>query len=714
MFQELTMTDIFISPYGNDEWSGTLPEANKAGTDGPLKTLTKAQELLRRRKNASYKDPVPAYNSCAANTACTVWLREGRYELKQPIIFTPDDSAPITFAAYENESVSLSGGVEITGWTEIELDGKACWCTELPKVKAGEWNFTQLWVNDERASRPRLPKKDLYWMEDGFINGEKWGGKGSDRFIAKSGDFRNFKNLSDVEAVVLHFWIEERLPVESYDPASRMVISSRISHAPLSWSFDGTPAPYYIDNVFEAFDEPGQWYLHRPEGKLYYLPKTGQTIKNTRIYAPKINQLLKLEGIPEQGNYVERLSFERITFEHSGCPNPYALEVAGGGPPHENLPARSKPRVAAPQAAYHIPGAISANGARYCEFRNCTFKHLGWYALELNFGCKDINIAGNEIADTGAGGIKIGGGKFNDPHWQYTGSCRITDNHIHNGGRVYHCGTGIQIRHAGDNLVAHNHIHHYYYSAISVGWTWGYKQTLSHNNIIEFNMIHDIGQGLLSDMGGIYLLGVAPGTVVRNNVIHTVKSAHYGGWAIYPDEGSSHLIIENNICYNTNCSPFHQHYGRENIVRNNIFAFGNEAAFALSKAENCRALNVYNNIFYCKGKPVFTSGYGHNFSKRPDVLASDLNLFWDEDGRVNMVQEKTHTTARLDDTLTTLAQWQALGLDLHSIIADPGFADPANGDFSIPGDSPACKIGFKPIDISRVGPRKDLLIKNIE
>ena len=702
------MNNIYISPNGDDSWSGKLPEPNKNETDGPIKTLNQLQKILPEFQGVSYKNPLPSYSSCAVNKPCTVWMREGRYQLDKPLKFAPRNAAPLTFAAYKNEKVSLSGGMKITDWHETEFNGKTVWVSEIPEVKSGNWNFTQLWVNDQRAPRPRLPKNGIYRMEDGFAQGTKWGDKGSDRFIASHGEFQNFKNLADVEVVILHFWIEERLPVESYDPKSRLVVSSKMSHAPLSWSFDDNPAPYYIDNVVEAFDEPGQWYLDCPEGKLYYIPKPGQTIENTEIFAPTINQLLRLEGKPEEGNFVEWLKFEGITFEHSGSPNPEILKVPGGGPPHEIIPKREKPRVAAPQAAYHIPGAIFAEGARHCEFRNCTFKHLGWYALELGLGCKNIEIIGNEITDTGAGGIKIGGGKFGDPFWQLTGSCKITDNHIHQGGQVYHCGTGIQIRHAGDNLVAHNHIHHYYYSAISVGWTWGYTPTISHNNILEFNLIHDIGQGLLSDMGGIYLLGVAPGTMVRNNIIHTVESAHYGGWAIYPDEGSSHLVIENNICYDTNCTVFHQHYGRENIVRNNIFACGNEAVFALSRAESCKALNVFNNIFYSKNRPMYISGYDHTFKDRSDVISSDLNLFWDAEGSENMVQEKADTNAVLDGTVTSLAEWQELGLDIHSIVANPGFADPDNGDFSLPDNSPAFKTGFKPIDTSMVGIRNPI------
>ena len=98
---------------------------------------------------------------------------------------------------------------------------------------------------------------------------------------------------------------------------------------------------------------------------------------------------------------------------------------------------------------------------------------------------------------------------------------------------------GILLMHADKNVIAHNHIHHLYYTGISVGWVWGYGPSVSKANRIEFNHIHDVGQKLLSDMGGIYMLGVSPGTVVRGNTSTTWTRATYGGWGIYTDEGST-------------------------------------------------------------------------------------------------------------------------------------------------------------------------------
>jgi len=120
------------------------------------------------------------------------------------------------------------------------------------------------------------------------------------------------------------------------------------------------------------------------------------------------------------------------------------------------------------------------------------------------------------------------------------------------------------------NTVAHNHIHHGYYTGVSVGWVWHYQRSVSQGNRIEFNHIHDIGQGLLSDMGGIYTLGVSPGTVIRNNLIHDVDANQYGGWDICHDQASSYLLVESNVVYRTKFAAFNIHFSKEVTVRNNI------------------------------------------------------------------------------------------------------------------------------------------------
>jgi hypothetical protein len=114
---------------------------------------------------------------------------------------------------------------------------------------------------------------------------------------------------------------------------------------------------------------------------------------------------------------------------------------------------------------------------------------------------------------------------------------------------------------------------------ISVGWQWDFKSSITRDTLVEGNLIHDIGRGMLSDMAGIYTLGVSPGTVIRRNCIYNVHSAHYGGLGIYLDEGSSHILVEQNLVHSVTDDPFTCHYGRGYILTR-IFSFAGDRAIA--------------------------------------------------------------------------------------------------------------------------------------
>jgi parallel beta-helix repeat protein len=247
---------------------------------------------------------------------------------------------------------------------------------------------------------------------------------------------------------------------------------------------------------------------------------------------------------------------------------------------------------------------------------------------------------------------------------------------------------GVWIGQSSGNTVAHNEIADTFYTAISLGWTWGYGPTAARDNLIEFNHLHDIGRGLLSDMGCIYSLGVQPGTIERNNLCHDVSRFQYGGWGIYTDEGSSQIVIENNVVYHTQDGGFHQHYGRENIIRNNIFALGKETQVRRSREEPHDSFTFEHNIVYWKEGMLFGGTW------RDVRFHFDYNLYFQAEGQPFQFGNET------------LEQWQKRGQDLHSLVADPLFVDPEHGDFNLKPGSPAAKIGYQPIDLSHVGRTK--------
>ena len=138
---------FYISPKGNDLWSGTLAEPNADRTDGPRASLAGARDAVRALKA---KGPLAG--------AVRVKIAGGLYLLAEPVTFTPADSgtptSPVIYEASPGERPIFSGGVAIGGF-EAGADG--LWRVRVPEVADGRWSFEQLFVDDRRAIRARDP-----------------------------------------------------------------------------------------------------------------------------------------------------------------------------------------------------------------------------------------------------------------------------------------------------------------------------------------------------------------------------------------------------------------------------------------------------------------------------------------------------------------------------------------------------------------------------
>jgi hypothetical protein len=174
---------------------------------------------------------------------------------------------------------------------------------------------------------------------------------------------------------------------------------------------------------------------------------------------------------------------------------------------------------------------------------------------------------------------------------------------------------------------------------------------------------------------------------VSYNVIHDVFSTRYGGWGLYPDEGSSNILYANNLVYDVQDGCFHQHYGRENIVRNNIFAFSRQGQIAVTRAEPHLSFTFERNIVYWdEGTLLGYSGWNNGVK-----VEMQNNLYWRAGGKP------------FDFAGKSWEEWREAGHGDGSIIADPMFENPEDRDFHLRLGSPADKIGFIPFDYSQAG-----------
>jgi len=454
---------------------------------------------------------------------------------------------------------------------------------------------------------------------------------------------------------------------------------------------------YYAEGALDFLDEPGEWCRDAAEGTVYYLPRSGENIEQIEAIAPLLSQVVRLEGQPETNAFVEHVSFRRLTFAHAEWNLPAGFRGGKGRPPKDSTP----PKIEVGgfmQAAVGVPGAVWGEGAKDCSFENCEFTHVGNYGLELARGCLENRIASCEFSDLGAGGIKIGEAVIREKMAEQTRENEITDCEIHEGGKVFASGEGIWVGQSPDNRIAHNQIHDFYYTGISIGWSWGYGAALATNNLVQFNHVHHIGSKsdgdgpILSDMGGIYTLGRQPGTRILNNIWHDVAAVRYGGWGIYFDEGSSGILAESNLVYRTTHGGFHQHYGETNMVRSNIFAFGRDAQIQRTRPEGHSSFSFETNIVYFDSGTLLTGDWSN------ENYRMDWNVYFDS--RTNSTPEALRLGA------CSLEEWRKRGHDRNSVVADPLFRAVEKDDFGLKSDSPAIILGFQPIDLTEVGVRK--------
>jgi hypothetical protein len=702
---EATAADFYVSPQGNDDWSGTLAKTNGDASDGPFATLVRARDAVRALKKEQ------------PGQIITVLVRGGFYALDETVVFGLEDGSQgkttITYAAYPGEEPVFSSGQVVTGWKQAPADlpglpgvarGKV-WVADVP----GKFNT----LYDANGMLPRARSR-------GFIPLE--GGK-KDVLHFPEGQLKNWSNIEDVEIVVRphHAWIVNVLPLKSVDE------EAQLAHTAIPATYEMNKLHFlhetencWVENVLDELDSPGEWALNTREGKLYLWPRDGKAPEG--ILAPHLQELLRLEGAVDVEGPVDtpvrNLHFRGLTFMHG---ERYMLRPDDAGLQHDwDMLDRNN-------------ALLRLRGTEHCVIDQCRFAHSGGGAIRVDLYGQHNQVTGNTVEHVGGTGILLCG--YGPGTKDVNKNNLVFNNHVHHTGRIYSHSPGIMVWQSGDNRVANNLVHNTPYTGMIVSGCMIHFFTRpddrelvrtirwhevgskpgneppqaerflhTRNNVFEYNEIHHAMEEL-GDGNGIYVRGAGGGNVIRRNYVHHLVAPMKMQAAIRTDGGQRDTLIAENLVYK--CTAQGIILKLNNRCENNIVAdiIAPPRGYYLSLREGpMTGATIRRNIFYsssteCKFIDELPPG---NERKTEDRRGRKLARAADADTDHNIY----FCAADPDLGEKMLAKQQADGIDMNSLAVDPLFVDPANGNFAFKPASPAMELGIAPFDVSRIGLQK--------
>ncbi|MEN6302708.1 MAG: right-handed parallel beta-helix repeat-containing protein [Armatimonadia bacterium] len=524
---------VYVSPTGNDAASGLKP-------DQPVATITKAMEIARAAR-------------CTASEGYKVVLRGGTHYLPATVAFTAADSgtaqAPTQLVAFKGERVRLVAGRDLRrGRASAGPDGWKPWKggilqLDLKPLGLEGKLFRQLFYNGERLPMARTPNFDPADKHAG-----KWAyveaavEKDSRRvFRYAPGDMKPWQDLSQAEVFFFHSYnyYNTIVPLVSVDADRRL---ARLGQDTYDIIRGEGAERYYVQNVLEELDAPGEWYLDRKTSILYLYPPAGGAFDQASIEVPLAEHVISLDNA------------SHVTIQG------LALEVSEGG-------------------------AVDLHDCTCCRVVACSVGHCGvgtqiggWGPWEDQcgigiFGGKDNGAVGNDIYDTGSHGVKLTGGdrKTLTPAGNFA-----ENNHIRHTGVYWAQGCGARLEGVG-NRFSRNTVH----DIPRMGVIFS-----GNDNLIEFNHLYDLNRQTC-DTGAIYTGGrnwLDPwGSKIQYNYIHDIGG--YGredgkwvspafSWGIYLDDNSNGCNVIGNIVVGGYWGGIHLHNAHDSTIENNIIVDG--------------------------------------------------------------------------------------------------------------------------------------------
>ena len=689
---------FYVSPLGNDRWSGLLADPNEERTDGPFATLFKARDAIRQLKGRA--------------PGSRVFIRGGVYPLVEPLVLGPEDSGtkacPITYTAYQDEVPLLDGGRGITGWkllddakdTVSDAQGKV-WVARIPRG----WQFKQLFSNGRLLPRSASEDDDDWhtWKTARL-------GKSQRTLIVPPADLKGVGDCRNAEVSCLTtpytYWANALAPVTRIDAKRGSIgFAAMWVHRPEVLK----AIPYRLENLLSGIRREGQWFVDSRAGKVYLWPLGNEDPNGINVTAPYLCEAIQFQGNLGKAQWVQHITLRGISVVHTNL-SPHIADAS-----HSAFDARD--------------AAINLSGVEDCKIEKCRIFNVGGGAITAGLHAKRIVVRGCEIRDCGGFGIHFSG-SLKVPEAS-CGHNRISDNHLHHCGRLYWHSSGIGLSTSERSVVCNNHIHDMPYVGIGTGgarhlqfvnWPrpskelegiWkrfgdggpptvaGIKKLIPGHNRIERNLIHDV-MAVLDDGAAVYC-HAGHHNKVRHNLVY--RAHGNGSHGLYFDDEEMDSLMEFNVVYDCPVniyaergSGLHLHNNAKNTVRNNIFVGGNRLfTFPNSYGGHRIERNVFvfgdGHAIPRTPEPIHGPGDGRrqpDWDAGPSVM--DHNLFW---SRVGAEPAKDF-----------LAWWREQGFGQHSVVADPLFSDPKNGNYQLKKRSPAFRLGVNPFSLEGIGPRR--------
>lgn len=552
--------EFWVAPHGGETAAGTFED--------PL-NLVAAQRKARELRRLA-PEPLTA--------PVRLRLRGGIYPLAAAWTVRPEDSgtasSPTVFEAAPGEVPVFDGGVRVQGWTRLTTPppglplhaADQVWVADAPLIGGRPREFRQLWVDDQKAVRARTPSVGKM---DRLVGWHK-----ASEIAVIPAPTNLAGDLSCLEMVIYQQWeialvrVRElslngpTAEVRFHQPESRI----QFEHPwPAPIMTEAYKAPFFLQNALCLLDEPGEWYHDLSARRIYYWPRPGENLTSARTVVPVEETLLEVIGSLERP--IRHVEFHGLHFAHTAWLRP----ALAGHVPHQAglymteaykmLPPGTPEKKGLENQAWvgRPPGAVRVEAAHHIRFERCRFERLASAGLDAERGLRDFTVEGCVFRDIAGNGLQLG--KFMDggeeTHLPYnpaddrevSARLRIANNLITNCANEDWGCLGIAAGYIRESTIAHNDLSDLPYSAISLGWGWTYLTTAQRDNRVHANRITRFGR-ILYDFGGIYHLSASPGTWITENALGGVvlnpyaEKPHWGH--IYPDEGSSYMVVRDN------------------------------------------------------------------------------------------------------------------------------------------------------------------------